>query len=110
KFEESEKKPGTQMGTKGSKGKRECYNCGRKGHIKDDCYRKGGGKEGQYPAWWRGRKDSPFKPYSSANMAVNNSIQHYAMVAIDHQEQGTIYADSATSEHFFRNRSDFLTH
>ncbi|OJT06880.1 Retrovirus-related Pol polyprotein from transposon TNT 1-94, partial [Trametes pubescens] len=27
----------------------ECYNCKRKGHVKADCWRKGGGKEGQGP-------------------------------------------------------------
>lgn len=45
----------TKNAKSGNSGK-ECHNCGRTGHIRDDCFRKGGGKEGQYPAWWRGKK------------------------------------------------------
>ncbi|KAJ7098071.1 hypothetical protein B0H15DRAFT_737680, partial [Mycena belliarum] len=30
--------------------------CGRTGHLAKDCFRPGGGKEGQYPAWWKGKK------------------------------------------------------
>ncbi|KAJ3816489.1 hypothetical protein F5880DRAFT_1619268 [Lentinula raphanica] len=29
--------------------KKKCRNCQRLGHIAEDCFRKGGGKEGQYP-------------------------------------------------------------
>jgi len=37
--------------TQKSKSKKdiECYNCWKKGHIKADCWVKGGGKEGQGP-------------------------------------------------------------
>lgn len=34
-----------------------CDNCRRPGHLKAKCWRKGGGCEGQYPAWWKGKKD-----------------------------------------------------
>ena len=33
-----------------------CHNCGKTGHTKDDCYSKGGGKEGQAP-WQRKGED-----------------------------------------------------
>ena len=31
---------------------RECFNCKKKGHIKEDCWAKGGGQEGQGPKGW----------------------------------------------------------
>lgn len=31
---------------------KKCHNCSRMGHVKEDCFRKGGGKEGQFPDWW----------------------------------------------------------
>ena len=33
-------------------------NCKRMGHIKAKCWAKGSGQEGQYPKWFKGRKDS----------------------------------------------------
>ena len=32
-----------------------CMNkyCGKKGHTSDQCWDKGGGKEGQAPKWWK---------------------------------------------------------
>ncbi|KAJ3820226.1 hypothetical protein F5880DRAFT_1466029, partial [Lentinula raphanica] len=55
-IEELEKRLSAQMALKSPRGNnsKECSNCGRKGHLKEECYRKGGGKEGQYPSWWRG--------------------------------------------------------
>jgi len=32
-----------------------CENCNRTGHTKAKCWVKGGGLEGQYPEWWRGK-------------------------------------------------------
>jgi hypothetical protein len=29
--------------------------CGKTGHIIDDCFQPGGGKAGQYPPWWKGK-------------------------------------------------------
>ncbi|KAJ3836727.1 hypothetical protein F5878DRAFT_624395 [Lentinula raphanica] len=37
---------------------KKCRNCQRQGHLIEDCFRKGGGKEGQYPPWWKGKKDT----------------------------------------------------
>jgi hypothetical protein len=36
-------------GGQGSKKSIECFDCHRKGHVKVDCWAKGGGKEGQGP-------------------------------------------------------------
>ena len=35
---------------------KKCYNCHKKGHIKRDCWAKGGGKEGQGPKGRKGHK------------------------------------------------------
>ena len=50
----------------GQKGKSnvECYNCHKKGHMKADCWAKGGGKEGQGP-----KGKGPAKPSDSAAVA-----------------------------------------
>ena len=58
-------------------------NCGRRGHTKDQCWEKGGGKEGQAPKWWN--KSSKGKK-ASANVAENkaeekNEPEDYAMIA-----------------------------
>ncbi|KAF9254098.1 hypothetical protein L218DRAFT_975932 [Marasmius fiardii PR-910] len=31
----------------------------RIGHMAEDCYAIGGGKQGQYPSWWKGKKNTP---------------------------------------------------
>jgi len=38
-------------GWKGNGQKGNCYNCGKPGHWKDDCWEEGGGKEDQKPNW-----------------------------------------------------------
>ena len=47
-------------------------NCGRRGHTKDQCWEKGGGKEGQAPDWW---KKSVKGKKASANVAENESAE-----------------------------------
>lgn len=108
-IEELEKRLGAQLAVKGTKTDKECFNCGRKGHFKEDCFRKGGGKEGQYPSWWRVRKE-PTSSSTSANLAVTNIPQHYAMMASQDLNYGSVFADSAASDHFFRDRADFITY
>lgn len=94
-----------------------CDNCGRTGHIKINCFQKGGGKEGQYPAWWRGKKDTNIPTLSAAVMttimadSIRDFPQHYGMTAaLTAQVSTGVYADSATTEHFLWNKSDFLTY
>lgn len=93
-----------------------CNNCGRPGHTKEKCWRKGGGSEGQYPTWWRGKRDndSPQQSTSnpSSNIAIGDFPQIYGMAAIREEGSGTgeIYADSGASDHFFKQRSDFVTY
>ena len=55
-FYAGEGSKGSKFGGKGSKKDLECFNCRKKGHMKVDCWAKGGGKEGQGPKGKR-RKD-----------------------------------------------------
>ncbi|KAJ7774184.1 hypothetical protein DFH07DRAFT_709168, partial [Mycena maculata] len=34
----------------------QCGAPGKKGHSIADCFWPGGGKEGQWPAWWKGKR------------------------------------------------------
>jgi hypothetical protein len=49
----------------------------------DDCFQPGGGKEEQYPVWWRGKHSAPS---ASANFTTTvdgniKSSEHYALSA-----------------------------
>jgi len=37
-------------------------NCGKIGHLIQDCFQLGGGKVGQYPSWWKGKQTAPQAP------------------------------------------------
>jgi hypothetical protein len=110
KVEELEKKMATAW-AKGAKSDVKCSNCSRSGHLAADCFRKGGGKEGQYPAWWKGKKDTdPPVKTTSANASVGHIAQSYALSATSKSRRRGTYADSAATDHFFRERADFLTY
>ncbi|KAJ3978964.1 hypothetical protein F5890DRAFT_1376518, partial [Lentinula detonsa] len=96
---------------------KKCRNCQRSGHVAEECFRKGGGKEGQYPSWWRGKRENQGEtPASSTANAmtlpeVGQLTQHYGLtVASTEGDEGEIYADTGASDHFFRNRGDFVTY
>lgn len=114
-IEQLESMIASRMARSGNTNKK-CHNCGRVGHLKDDCFRKGGGKEGQYPSWWRGKRDhtinnTSLSSSSSLSMAIGEPMVHYAMTASDmSRDAGDLYADSGATDHFFRNREDFVTY
>ncbi|KAJ3963569.1 hypothetical protein EV361DRAFT_813263, partial [Lentinula raphanica] len=43
-------------------------NCKGKGHVIENCWKLGGGKQGQYPKWWKGKRDAPL-----INPSANNT-------------------------------------
>ena len=106
-------------------------NCGRRGHTKDQCWQKGGGKEGQAPDWWLKRVGKQ----DSANVIVestpeSNEPENYAMLSYHVPDDptalvctsdfsteahtvsnhtGTIL-DTGASHHFSPNCSKFLNY
>ncbi|KAJ3979416.1 hypothetical protein F5890DRAFT_1421386 [Lentinula detonsa] len=81
-----------------------CGNCKRIGHIAEECFRRGGGKEGQYPPWWKGKKDSG-GPYAHVTVTteVGELPQYYGLAAlVEGVDEGEIFADTGASDHFFR--------
>jgi transposase InsO family protein len=89
---------------------KECFNCRKKGHVKGDCWAKGGGKEGQGP---KGRKGS--KKGNKANQAaeeVNTNLNDCAYMAspFNHSREITKYdwlLDSGTTSHICTIRDAF---
>jgi hypothetical protein len=58
-------------------------NCRRTEHSIEDCFQLGGGKQGQYSAWWRGKQTVPTGP-TAANFATTSHDElkpgtHYAL-------------------------------
>ena len=73
----------------GGKSNIECYNCHKKGHIKPDCWAKGGGKEGQGP---KGKgKSQPKKEQAAAATDSDDA----AWMASDCGSADTILNDCA---------------
>ena len=87
----------------------ECYNCHRKGHYKLDCWRRGGGKEGQKPQR-QGRNDAA-QPKQSASSASTTAPQEdfafASMAVIPNSPEAII--DSGATSHFCPDRSKFIT-
>jgi hypothetical protein len=115
-------------------------NCGKTGHLIKDCFQLSGGKQGQYPAWWRGKWTAPVSR-NAANFTTtfNDELKpgtHYALsVLFDCLSLDTIleenreslervtlvaenipamsscsFADSGCMIHFFKNRDVFSSY
>ena len=94
-------------------------NCGRTGHTMERCFRKGGGMEGQYPAWWK-KNDSKgptannattdVTPNADKHLNVTAPSQYYAFATTTTLGGGSnrlTLADTAATEHLFVDRGDF---
>ena len=77
----------------------ECYNCKKKGHIKANCWAKGGGKEGQGPK--RDKNKSKDKDNDSAAPAVDKTDDTESWAIIDEDlfdlDEGTDKTDGTES-------------
>ena len=94
-----------------------CYNCDRKGHYKADCWRPGGGKEGQGPR--QGQQQGGNSQKYAANTAAEPEIRdNYAFTSSDlanvaekinvpAERRGAIIDSGATS-HFCPDRAKFI--
>ncbi|PBK88160.1 hypothetical protein ARMGADRAFT_937741 [Armillaria gallica] len=89
------------------------------GHTLNECWKLGGGRQGQYPPWWKGKHDTPVP--SSANLAIYNVASSDAgsvytnktVLVVNNAIQGFIdnsilYRDSGASTHFIQNRECFF--
>lgn len=93
-----------------------CVNCDRKGHYKADCWRAGGGKEGQGPNQRRNRNNRLSKQAANAATEPGNT-ENYAFATSDlasvaeglnlpTERRGAIM-DSGATAHFCPDRSKF---
>ena len=105
-------------------------NCGRRGHTKDQCWEKGGGKEGQAPDWWKNKtskgnknnansaEEKPDEPEDYAMFASILPDDHTALVCTSDfrdeahaaSNQSSIIIDSGASRHFSPDRAKFLNY
>jgi len=96
-------------------------NCGKTGHLIEDCFQLGGGKQGQYP-WWKGKWTAPTTP-AAANLATTSDGDvrpgsHYALfqkvaLAAGHipdSKTSCSFADSGCTIHFFKNKDVFSSY
>ena len=82
-----------------------CENCNRSGHTKARCWEKGGGQEGQYPEWFKGKRDTRT---SNTVKAVTDSHIIWTYGAKGHPD--VWYADSAATVHVSPNHGDFISY
>lgn len=113
--------------------------CGKTGHLIEDCFQIGGGKQGQYPTWWKGKRNAP----PSANFTsstTEGAVQpgrHFALSAtimsgdianllrtnqpsidkvalavadIPASMSSCSFADSGCTTHFFKSRDVFTAY
>ena len=82
-----------------------CENCGKTGHMKAKCWGKGGGQEGQYPEWFKGKKD----PHTS-NVVKMVSDTHIVWAYGHEGNPNMWFADSAATIHVTHDRNDFTSY
>lgn len=87
--------------------KKICNNCGIKGHLKESCWAKGGGKEGQAPEWYK-PKDKKDKEKDSAKQSTENDDFAF-MGRISTIESSDWLSDSAATVHICNDRQQFIT-
>ncbi|OBZ69824.1 Retrovirus-related Pol polyprotein from transposon TNT 1-94 [Grifola frondosa] len=104
-----------------SKADIECYNCKHKGHVKADCWRPGGGKEGQGPRDQAPKKGGKGGGKTTANAAAADGEAHAFTTTFDAasltskldsedilNSQVEVF-DSGASRHISPYRNAFIT-
>jgi len=82
-----------------------CNNCSKTGHTKARCWAKGGGQEGQYPEWFKGRKDQ------RASNSVHTITETPIVWACGSNSKPDVwFADSAATVHVSPHRKDFTNY
>ena len=128
-----EAKDNSAMAANREKGKgkcksdQKCTNCKKKGHTRENCFAKGGGKESEAPDWWKkkfGKDESKSTAANAADadeeaVAFLTYTENFALVVTsDFQAEalttgvakcGTII-DCGASNHFSPEREKFLNY
>ncbi|KAJ2925473.1 hypothetical protein H1R20_g11620, partial [Candolleomyces eurysporus] len=100
------KKKGQAKKASGSGSAKECYNCHKKGHVKADCWNKGGGKEGEGP---KGRNKT--QQASEVNTSLND-VAYMVDATFSARDSSKLdwFADSCTTSHICTVREAFTTY
>jgi len=78
-----------------------CTNCKLDGHVKEDCYAKGGGQEASAPDWWKRKQERKKRGKSTANVAeevTEEDPDDYAFTATLPVDEDPNIALTATSD------------
>jgi hypothetical protein len=114
------KKGGKKEHTAASGEEKKCFNCGKIGHWKDNCWRPGGGKEGQGPKQQaqKGKKKGKGETTNSAT-ATQGDVEVAFVCTLDFTEvanalnvpedQCGALIDCRASQHFSPARKHFVT-
>ena len=88
-----------------SKMYQKCENCNRTGHAKVKCWAKGGGLEGQYPEWFKGKR------YLCTSNTVNTVTETPIVWAYGSTSLPDVWiADLAATVHVSSDRDDFSSY
>ncbi|KNZ81680.1 hypothetical protein J132_11034 [Termitomyces sp. J132] len=83
-------------------------NCGRMGHLVENCYWKGGGKEGQFPTnFGRRRNATPSQSTPQTNQQNPTANMATMTTTAPAREALLMYADSGATDHCFVRHSEF---
>jgi len=83
-----------------------CNNCSRVGHMKDNCWRKGGGKEGQGPHQKKNESASATAATDDYTFLTSTLSDSATVAAVPIEKHGAI-VDSGASSHFCPDRNRF---
>ncbi|OJA11515.1 hypothetical protein AZE42_10947, partial [Rhizopogon vesiculosus] len=99
-----------------------CYNCNNVGHVRANCWSKGGGKEGQRPQRQGQRHGNSWRPAANAvtqSTSMTTTAENYAFATSDLAnvakqinipvERCGAIVDSGATSHFCPDRSKFTT-
>ena len=104
--EEEEKPRAFQTGGRKEKPeKRTCFNCGKLGHVKKDCWAKGGGREGEGPSS-SGKKNGRYPKKEKKDGDVKITYLLMASAGIESGESWIL--DTGATEHFCNRKSKFI--